>query len=217
MASVPEQFDPVFGDALAGDGGMSDPAPSGLQRNAAVDRFPDALSALPAALMLGVPPAARVPPPRLLRSGPTPGLPPAPAAIAVAPSYRRPSEVVRQRLGPLATSAAAVLAPGGRRPTAGLGYQPPTTTSSAVVRPPAYLPQDRSAARLRAAVQQARGAGGRPPAASPSVVRPAPATGARRKRASTIWSLFVALVIALVSTGIGHQIVHALTELLRRR
>ena len=176
---------------------------------------------------------------------PAPGQPSAaqPPPIAAAAPYSRPAALPRQtRPAQVTTPARGVLAPGtGRRPVAGVGYTAPTTTSSSVIRPPAYLPQNSGLAGLRAAVQQARGTV-RPPASppsavrpasptstrpgsatstrpgSPSTTRPAPPTDARRKgRASSAWALFVFVLIFLVSSGAGQQILHAISQLLHHR
>ena len=159
---------------------------------------------------------------------PPPGQPSAvqPPAVAAAAPYSRPAAVPRQtRPTPMANSARGVLAPGsGRRPVAGVGYTPPPTTASGVVRPPAYLPQNQGLAQVRAAVQRARGnrspasppSGVRP--ASPSAVRPAPPTGVRRgNRASGVWALFVFVIIFLVSSGAGQNIIDAISRLLHHR
>jgi hypothetical protein len=94
----------------------------------------------------------------------------------------------------------------------------PTATAAGVVRPPAYLPQNQGLAALRGAVRQARGTAGRPPASPPRAIQPAAPTGPRRSnRASSVWALFLLVVIVLISTGVGQQIVRAVTELLHQR
>ena len=189
------------------------------------------------------PPVAPAPPSGPSWSGfPPPGQPFAgqpfagqPPPIAAAAAYVRPATPPRQtRPSSAANAAGGVLAPGsGRRPVAGVGYTAPVTTASAVVRPPAYLPQNPGLAGLRTAVRQAR-ATVRPPAAPssavrqmdtwsarpalPSAARPGSPTGARRKgRASSAWSLFVFAIIVLVSTGLGQKIVEAVNDLWRHR
>lgn len=162
---------------------------------------------------------------------PPPGQPPPtqPRPIAPAQPYNRPAASPRPGMArpgrPVPTpSTGGLVAPGSvRRPVAGLGYSPPPTTTSGVVRPPAYLPQNQGLAQLRAAVQQARGT--RQPASPPSAQRPAPpltgrppAAGRRRgNRASSAWSLIVFVIILLVSTGLGQKIIDAISQLLHHR
>ena len=50
MAPFPRRFDALFGDALVGDGGTSDPVQPGWRDGSPGDVYPDALSALPLAV-----------------------------------------------------------------------------------------------------------------------------------------------------------------------
>lgn len=249
MATPPDRVDPVFGDALAGDGGLAEPVSTGPRRDLSFDVFPDALSALPLpALTWVVPPAVGTGAPP--GTTPLPGTPSSSPAWPAAADPRRSTPPVRSRTaaptgpvwsgypppgrpapltGPPAPFRQArpavsgptggVLAPGsGRRPVAGLGYTPPPTSAAGVVRPPAYLPQNPGLTQLRAAVQQVRPGGNRPPASTPGLVRPSPPTGTRRgNRASSTWSVIVFALIVLVSTGLGQKIIDAITDLLRSR
>lgn len=240
MAIAPDRVEPVFGDALAGDGGMTEPVSTGPRRDGSFDVFPDALSALPLpALTFVVPPEAGGGGVPAALPG-MPGLPGSPIGLTGAPARatartrppapRAPGTAAAPRLAPPIGAArsgfpppgqpfaVAAPAPGtGRRPVAGTGYTPPVRTASSVVRPPAYLPQNQGLAGLRAAVQQARG-GGRTPASPPSAVRPAPPTGARRRNgASTAWALLIFVLLFLVGSGVGQNIFDAISRLLHHR
>ena len=239
MATAPDRVDPVFGDALAGDGGMTDPVATGPRREKSFDVFPDALSALPLpALTFVVPPTAGAGVPVAISAAPAPipavrrtavarpaaAFPP-PGPLAM-PAAGRPAPA---RPVPPGNGPRGVLAPSsGSRPVAGFGYVQPAGASPAgapgVVRPPAYLPQNPGWAQVRAAVQQARGSA-RPPVrpgrsptrpVDPSAARYTPAAR-RGKRASSAWSLIVFAVIVLVSTGLGQRIIEAVTDLWSHR
>ena len=371
MAPFPRRFDALFGDALVGDGGTSDPVQPGWRDSSPSDVYPDALSALPLAVgsmsdfgtltssvesdagpaygevgladggfgpaggglgsadggfgpvgggmgvpgsrfgLAGGPPAggagaaggmrsatprpstaggrtrvsglsspgpsrlataqpwSRLPPPGQQFPGPAPriaALPAQPAAPyaqpaapyvqpgapaytqRAAPAYTRPAAAYARPLSPsgpprrgtTAIPGGPVVAPGAnRRPVAGVGYTPLTSSAGGLVRPPAYLPQNQGFARFREAAQLARRTG-RPPAVQPTAVRPAPGISSRRNtalpgtppamvrpapaparrrgaRVASAWGFVVLVSIFLLSTGLGEKIVRAVTELLQRR
>lgn len=235
MANAPDRIEAVFGDALAGDGGMTEPVSTGLRRDSSFDVFPDALSALPLpALTFVVPPEAGAggvsvtPPGAPIRLAGAPARSPAPTRPPAGRTPARPAATARSA-PPTGAAWSGFPPPGqpfgaappaqrtGRPPVAGAAYTPPVRTASSVVRPPAYLPQNPGLAGLRTAVQQAR-AGGRTPASPSSAVRPAPPTGTRRpNRASSAWALFIFALLFLVASGVGQNILDAISRLLHHR
>ncbi len=240
---VPE---PLFGDALAGSGGMADPvAPAWSVGNVVADSFPDALSVLPpigpvlrtsspagavarpadlppvriatpAPVRPTAPPAARTGMAPFRAAGPSPvrnatGPGPAPGPPRPWSQFPPPGQPAAQYV-PVPTSAHLAPTP-GRRPTVGLGYSAgprptPATAPGGLVRPPAYLPKNQGAAQLRAALRQARQSSTR-----------APRTASRPKKGKTssLWGTLVALLIVLLSSGLGERIISAISNVLQRK
>ena len=175
--------EPLFGDALAGSGGLADPVEPVYSSSLAADVFPDALSASPLPGLPSATPEAWPPP--APNAAPPGGVRPTPGPAPFEPSRSAPSPgrsvpprtgppprpweqypppgapVDRPPPGPPPFGPPAQLAPpSGRRPTAGTSYQRPATTGSGPMRPPAYLPQNPGMAQIRAALAQARAQAG---------------------------------------------------------
>ncbi|MGI8590648.1 MAG: hypothetical protein ACR2M5_06615 [Nakamurella sp.] len=236
--------EPMFADALAGSGGLAEPADQPLLfESRRTDFFPDALSA---PRMVVLVPTQPLPGPVVDPARPRPDVglsvggrqrqrPPVSGtgrADTLPPvwssSLRAPGSAPPGRLARPSTSTylpAAVAPPSGRRPVAGVGYVSPPVQGN-LLRPPAYLPQNQGLAQVRAALQRTRQ--GRSPApnswAPPSgsaPARTAPTVPTRRitpvKKGSSAWGVLVFLAITLFASGAGQKIIAVLTEFLQRR
>ena len=214
--------DATLGDALAGSGGMSEPAGSAaLWTSAPAEVFPDALSALPlsalpfralpagpvlAAALVPTPPAQRLDRQQLRPAG-------RPPRNAQPPPARRPPTGWNQPGQPPPGIAVPVpvLAPdAGRRPMARAGYVPVSVAGAnlnGVPRPAADTAPNARLPQIAAALRQAR-----PPGAGS-----ARTPGSSARTAGNIWSLLVFLAIVLFATGLGQKVVALISEFLQRR
>ncbi len=234
--------DATLGDALAGSGGMSEPAGSAaLWTSAPAEVFPDALSALPlsalpfralpagpvlAAALVPTPPAQRLDRQQLRPAG-------RPPRNAQPPPARRPPTGWNQPGQPPPGIAVPVpvLAPdAGRRPMARAGYVPVSVAGAnlnGVPRPTAYtvlapaagaslngVPRPAADTAPNARLPQIAAAlrRARPPGAGS-----ARTPGSSARTAGNVWSLLVFLAIILFATGLGQKVVALISEFLQRR
>ncbi len=193
--------EPVFGDALAGPGGMGEPPRTDLfGGDVPSEVFPDALSGV---LLPGAADEA-ITPPR------PPLLPPGSGRVgaSTAPARRQP---VQSRTPPRPWTQQP--SPGGTPPrpvpNPTVGYVPLLNAApgnAGLIRPPAYLPQPGGMAQLRAAAQQA----GRSTVAGSRA-----AASATARKWSGVWGVLLALVIVLLATGVLEKIITAISHLLQ--
>ena len=235
MATAPDRVDPVFGDALAGDGGMTDPMPSAVSRDPSLDVFPDALSALPLpALTLVLPPLVDPGAAGPAESAVRPAVSPTrPAVPPVRPAAASRQSAVRAPSRPAAASVlpAPPIGPGASGyppPARPAAAQPAAIATAAPYSRPAALPRQTRPVPVTSSARGVLASGRppvarvaatiRPPASTPAAVRPAPPAGRRRStRASSAWALLVFIIISLAGSGQGQRLVHAISQLLHHR
>ncbi len=226
--------EPVFGDALAGSGGMGEPVqPNLFSVGGRSETFPDALSgiltrvratsaAVPGRCRTGgsgragmpVPRAAPArPPSERPRTAPSSWSPRPPNGGAPAPqpwpSLTGQQFVPRgqQFPPPGRQPPAPVVAPVSAIPTVHhvpVPGAPPANVS--LIRPPAYLPQSVGIAQIRAAMQQAR---------RTTAGRTRATAAATRRTGAGVWGVLFALLVVLFVTGAAEKIITAISHLLQ--
>lgn len=218
--------EPIFGDALAGSGGMAEPVqPNLFLAGGTSEVFPDALSGVittgtsataaapvPAVHQALVPAAfAQTAPGGRPAQSPPRRPPPARGASPVPPprgaSAVPPPRPWSQLPLPGRPPAVPTVTPLARNPGVGRSPVPGAPAGNAsLIRPPAYLPPTAGLAQIRSALQQARRS---------AVDKPNSARMPAGRKGSVAWSLLLALVIVLVASGVAEKIITAISHLLQ--